>query len=138
MLGIDLGTSAIKVAAISQEGQVVATARESYSTITTCEGQAEQDCEHWLMALTRAAKKVRSRLVQKFRVDAIALTGQMPTLVVLGREGPLANAITWQDSRADRWVSERLDVGLRRDIYRRTGVIMDGRYLAPMFKFHNA
>ena len=121
MLGIDLGTSAIKVAAISQEGRVVATARESYPTITTCEGQAEQDCEHWLTALTRAAKKVRSRLVQKFRVDAIALTGQMPTLVVLGRDGPLANAITWQDSRADRWVSERLDVALRRHVYRTNG-----------------
>src|ERR1700732_1683968 len=48
VLGIDLGTSAIKVAAISQPGQVVATARESYSTITTCQGQAEQDCQHWL------------------------------------------------------------------------------------------
>jgi xylulokinase len=138
VLGIDLGTSAIKVAAISQEGQLVATARQSYSTITTCEGQAEQDCEHWLTALTGAAKKVRSRLVQKFRVDAIALAGQMPTLVVLGRDGPLANAITWQDSRADRWVSERLDVALRRHVYRTTGVIIDGRYLAPMFKFHNA
>jgi xylulokinase len=138
VLGIDLGTSAIKVAAVSQEGQVVATARESLRTITTCEGQAEQNCEHWLTALTRAAKKVRSRLAQKFRVDAIALTGQMPTLVVLGRDGPLANAITWQDSRADRWVSERLDVGLRRHVYRRTGVIIDGRYLAPMFAFHNA
>ena len=138
MLGIDLGTSAVKVAALSQEGQVVATARESYSTITTCEGQAEQDCDDWLTALTRAAKKVRSRLARRFRVDAIALTGQMPTLVVLGKDGPLAKAITWQDSRADRWVSERLDVGLRRDIYRRTGVIIDGRYLAPMFKFHSA
>jgi xylulokinase len=138
VLGIDLGTSAIKLAAVSQQGQVVATARQSYSTITTCEGQAEQACEHWLTALTRAAKKVRSRLAQKFRVDAIALTGQMPTLVVLGGDGPLANAITWQDSRADRWVSERLDVAFRRHVYRRTGVIIDGRYLAPMFTFHNA
>lgn len=138
VLGIDLGTSAIKLAGVSPEGRIVATARESYSTITTCKGQAEQDCQHWLIALTRAAKKVRSRLAPKFRVEAIALTGQMPTLVVLRRDRPIANAITWQDSRADRWVSERLDAGVRRDVYRKTGVIIDGRYLAPMFQFHYA
>lgn len=138
VLGIDLGTSAIKVVAISQEGRVVATAREPYSTTTTCKGQAEQDCEHWLKALSRAAKKIRSRLAQKLQVESIALTGQMPTLVVLRGERPIAPAITWQDSRADQWASERLDSDLLHDIYRRTGVVIDGRYLAPMFHFHHS
>jgi xylulokinase len=136
VLGIDLGTSAIKVVAITQEGRVVATAREPYSTITTCKGQAEQNCEHWLKALSRAAKKIRSQLEQK-RVESIALTGQMPTLVVLRGGRPIAPAITWQDSRADQWVSERLDSDLIHDIYRITGVVIDGRYLAPMFQFHH-
>jgi xylulokinase len=138
VLGIDLGTSAVKVVAVSQEGRVVATARESYSTITTCEGLAEQDCGHWLNALSRAAETIRSRVVRQLRVEAIALTGQMPTLVVLDGNKPIAHAITWQDSRADRWTNERLDEDLRRDIYRRTGVIIDSRYLAPMFQFHHA
>jgi xylulokinase len=138
VVGVDLGTSAIKVVAISQEGRVVAAAREPYSTIATCEGQAEQDCDHWLDALSRAVRKVRLRLARQLTVKAIALTGQMPTLVVLGRNKPIAHAITWQDGRADRWTSEGLDKDLRSDIYRRTGVVIDGRYLAPMFQFHYA
>jgi xylulokinase len=138
VLGIDLGTSAIKLVALSPEGRIAATAREPYRTITTCPGQAEQDCVHWLKALSRAAKKVSVRLGQKFQVEAIALTGQMPTLVVLSKGKPVAPAITWQDSRADEWVSERVDRDLRRDIYLKTGVLIDGRYLAPMFQFHHA
>ena len=42
-LGIDLGTSAIKVVAVSEKGRILGTARESYGTLATCAGQAEQD-----------------------------------------------------------------------------------------------
>ncbi len=135
-LGIDLGTSAIKVAAVSREGRIIAVAREPYHTITTCTGQAEQNCTDWLKALSRAVKKIYSQSPRNLRVKAIGLTGQMPTLVVLNRGKPVGHAITWQDSRADSWASERLARELRNDIYRRTGVVIDGRYLAPMFGFH--
>ncbi len=136
VLGIDLGTSALKLVAVSVDGRVIATACESYPTISRSDGQAEQDCEDWLKALSVAARKIRSRLKRKARVEAVALTGQMPTLVVLGRHKPIAYAITWQDSRADPWVSARVDHHLRRDIYLKTGVLIDGRYLAPMYQFH--
>jgi len=136
VLGIDLGTSAIKLVAVSRDGHVVASVRESYDTISTAAGQAEQDCQHWLKALSVAAKKIGSRLAHKARVAGIALTGQMPTLVVLGKQKPVAPAITWQDSRADGWVSERVDNDLRLHIYRKTGVLIDGRYLGPMFQYH--
>jgi xylulokinase len=50
----------------------------------------------------------------------------------------LAPAITWEDARADAWVSERLDAADRRAIYERTGMPIDGRYLAPMLRFHRS
>jgi len=136
VLGIDLGTSALKLVALSPEGRIIASVREPYETIANCEGQAEQKCEDWLKALSRAASKVHSR--EKLQIEGIGITGQMPTLVVLNGAKPRGRAITWQDSRADSWTSERLNQELREDIYRRTGVIMDGRYLAPMFGFHCA
>ena len=146
VLGIDLGTSALKLVAVSPDGEVIKTARAAYRTISTAEGQAEQNPEHWLKALSAAAKEIRARLGKKARVEAVALTGQMPTLVVMGKDRsgreksgrpkPPGRAITWQDSRADRWVSERVDDRFRRETYRKTGVIIDGRYLAPMFQFH--
>jgi xylulokinase len=136
VLGVDLGTSALKIVAISGDGRVVATARESYPTISIVEGQAEQDCQHWLEALSAASRKVTARLPRNIKVEAVALAGQMPTLVVLGENKPIAPAITWQDSRADQWVSQRIDHRCRRDIYSKTGIRIDGRYLAPMFRFH--
>jgi xylulokinase len=137
VLGIDLGTSAIKLVAVSGDGHIVASARESYDTIFTAAGQAEQDCQHWLKALSVAAKKIRSLLTHKAWVAGIALTGQMPTLVVLDEQNPVGPAITWQDSRADGWVGERVDNKLRLHIYRRTGVLIGGRYLGPMFHYHH-
>lgn len=135
VFGVDLGTSALKLVAVSREGRVIASARESYPTFTSCAGQAEQNCGDWLKALSRATRKVHRD--QKLRVEAIGLTGQMPTLVVLDASQPMGNAITWQDSRADTWVGERLNKQLRDEIYHTTGVILDGRYLAPMFHFHH-
>jgi len=137
VLGIDLGTSAIKLVAVSSDGRVIASARESYGATFTISGQAEQDCQHWLKALSVAAKKIESRLENKARVAGIALTGQMPTLVMLRDQRPVAPAITWQDSRADAWVSARVDNDLRREIYLKTGILIDGRYLAPMFQYHH-
>jgi len=61
----------------------------------------------------------------------------MPTLVVLSGQRAVAPAITWQDSRANRWVSERVDYHLCRDIYLKTGTRIDGRYLAPMFQYYH-
>jgi xylulokinase len=136
LLGIDLGTSAIKLVAVSHDGRVLANAREPYPTISTTPGQAEQNCQHWLKALRAAAGRIRSRL-RHAHVEGIALTGQMPTLVVLRSEKPLGAAITWQDSRADEWVKKRIDTDLRLRIYRLTGILIDGRYLAPMFRYHH-
>ena len=136
VLGIDLGTSAIKVVAVSQKGRILATAREPYGTVATCEGQAEQDCADWLKALSRAVTKIHKERTRNLPVEAIGLTGQMPTLVVLNGGKLLGRAITWQDSRADAWASERLNSELRHDVYRRTGAVIDGRYLAPMYGFH--
>jgi sugar (pentulose or hexulose) kinase len=135
-LGIDLGTSAIKLVAVSRKGRVLASAREPYPTIATAAGQAEQNCRDWLKALCAAARRIRTRLPHTL-VENIALTGQMPTLVVLSKQKPVSSAITWQDSRADEWVKNRVDADLRLHIYRATGILIDGRYLAPMFRYHH-
>lgn len=137
VLGIDLGTSALKIVAVSCRGHVLATARETYPTISTSQGQAEQSPRDWLRALKLAALDIQAQL-ESAQIEAIALTGQMPTLIVMNGGKPVGNAITWQDSRADDWVGEKVDEGFRRDVYQKTGVLLDGRYLAPLFCFHHA
>lgn len=139
-LGIDLGTSAVKVAAVRLDGTPAGEASADFETLCSAPLQAEQSPADWLDALRAAMRDLAGQLGSRdrdwaSRVAAIGLTGQLPTLVCLGGNGPVARAITWKDGRADAWTSTRL---ARADHYGRTGMPIDGRYLAPMWQFHFA
>lgn len=143
-LGIDLGTSAVKVVALGLDNEVLAEGAASFSTHSTLLGQAEQRPADWLHAATLAMRALRAGLKGILAADwsehvvAIGLTGQLPTLVCLGEAEPVGTAITWKDGRADAWVSSRVDSARRALMYARTGMPLDGRYLAPMLQYHFA
>jgi xylulokinase len=140
-LGLDLGTSAVKLVAL-KGNELVGAAGAPFPTDSTAPRQAEQHCADWLNA-TRAAfasldKALAAAGLRDWRrdVQSVGLTGQLPTLVCLGARGPLGPAITWKDGRADAWAEQELDRGERAQLYARTGMPIDGRYLGPMFRFH--
>ncbi len=141
VLGIDLGTSAVKVVACSSDAHVLASGTSPFPTLSEVPNQAEQDPADWLNALRAAAadldRSLRDREPQwRGRVAAIGLTGQLPTLVCLGAHGPIGRAITWKDARADEATGALLDPARKRALYERTGMPVDGRYLGPMFRHH--
>jgi xylulokinase len=137
-LGIDLGTSAVKVAALAADEAVQGEGVAEFDTAASVPNQAEQAPEDWLAATGRAMKMLAAALAPRAAdwtrsIGAIGLTGQLPTLVCLGERGPVAPAITWKDGRADEWAAGRVRRG---EHYGRTGMPIDGRYLAPMWQFH--
>lgn len=140
-LGIDLGTSAVKLLVLDQHGTVQATAAADFPTFSDQPGEAEQEPADWAGALARAAAALERALpgpdgAWRHAVVAIGLCGQLPTLVCLGTDGVLGRAITWKDSRADAWVATAVDGTERHRLYRQTGMPIDGRYLGPMFRCH--
>jgi sugar (pentulose or hexulose) kinase len=106
--------------------------------------QAEQSCADWLAAISTAFCEIAVPLAERYgadwqaRVAAIGLTGQLPTLVRIGSDGPQGPAITWKDGRADDWLKSELGALERRQLYERTGMPIDGRYLGPMWSYHHA
>jgi xylulokinase len=143
-LGIDLGTSSVKVVAIGFDDDLIGEGAADFPTSGTLPHQAEQAPADWLHA-TSCAMHALAQMVARTqgadwtqRISAIGLTGQLPTLVCLSDQGPIAPAITWKDGRADAWASTRLDPAQRGHMYARTGMPIDGRYLAPMLQFHFA
>jgi xylulokinase len=92
LVGLDVGTSAVKGVAIDEEGRVLATASAEYPLSRPHPGWSEQDPEDWW----RAAEDVLGRLPE----GPIGLSGQMHGLVVLdsGRS-VLRPAILWNDQR---------------------------------------
>ncbi len=139
-LGLDLGTSAFKAVLLTAHGEVLACGESPVITLGTHHGEALQEPVQWLRAasealgrLARAADACERRW--RARLSAIGLTGQLPTLVVLGREGVLGPAITWKDGRAEATAAQVIGER-RRELYESTGMPIDGRYLAPMFRHH--
>ena len=58
LIGIDVGTSACKVAAFDLEGQVLSQVSESYSVYYPHPGWAEQDPEEWWRAVCKALGRI--------------------------------------------------------------------------------
>ncbi len=141
VLGIDLGTSAVKVVATSADSKVIAAGSAAFPTLTDLSGQAEQEPSDWLQAVRAAIGKLDrnlSTLAPRWRqqIRGVGLTGQLPTLVCIGAHGALGRAITWKDARADSATGAVLNRQRRRKLYEQTGMPLDGRYLGPMYRHH--
>ena len=63
VLGIDLGTSALKDALISMDGEVVAAEQETCTVTLLPGGGAEQDPRHWWDLIARASSRLMAREV---------------------------------------------------------------------------
>jgi xylulokinase len=102
LLGIDIGTTGVRAAAFDGDGSVLADAREAGGYSTTAPGYAEADAERWWDQVCACCARVGGR-TPLAAVDAVAVTGQAPTAVVVDGEGrPLRPAVLWLDVRADR------------------------------------
>jgi xylulokinase len=96
VLGLDIGTSAVKALLVDGEGRVVARARAPCVVDTPRPGWAESDPRSWLAAAGAAVRQTGA-----VEVDAIGLSGQMHGVVVCDEAGtPLRPAILWADGRA--------------------------------------
>ena len=98
-LGIDLGTSAVKVCVMREDGTVVTTTSRPIDIQHPFEGASEQDCTRWWSATCEAVQSLPPKLRQDIR--AIGLSGQMHGAVLLDKDGQaIRPAILWNDARA--------------------------------------
>jgi xylulokinase len=100
ILGIDLGTSALKAIVVSTTGSPVTSSRAEYAVNTPRPGWAETDPELWWQALITAVQVIPEDIRQQ--VTAIGLSGQMHSLVLCSATGnPVRPAILWSDTRSE-------------------------------------
>jgi xylulokinase len=107
-LGIDLGTSELKVLLLASDGRVVGTARHPLSVSRPRPRWSEQDPEDWWRAALIALLALRKNYPDEFaRIRAIGLSGQMHGAVLLdANDRPLRPAILWNDMRSVRECDE--------------------------------
>jgi xylulokinase len=100
-LGIDIGTSGTKTLAINSEGQILASALETYPCYVPKPLWSEQDPEDWWQGTVRSVRAVMEKTgLKPDDVKAIGLSGQMHGSVFLDKNDRVVRrAILWNDQR---------------------------------------
>lgn len=124
LLGIDAGTTSLKVGLFGDDGSARAVAGEEYALSTPGPDRAELDPEAYWRALARATRRALDGARADGRdVVALAVSSQGETLTPVGADGrPIGPAIVWLDNRAAVEADElarAFDAGL---VYAATGV----------------
>lgn len=98
-LGIDLGTSAMKMVLTDAHKNIIEQISEEYEAEHSDGGWSEINPEIWFDALKRGIRRIL-RNQNKSQVKGIGVTGQMHTLIILGEDGTAVRpAMMWNDTR---------------------------------------
>ena len=128
ILGIDIGTTAIKGAVIGEDGKIYGTKTSEYPLTTLPTGEVEADLKLYINAFTQSIKgAIADAKVDTSDVKCVGFSSTAETCVFLDKYNePLCKVIAWMDTRATKeaaYLSEHFD---KKDIINKVG--FDGIY----------
>ncbi|MFC7885141.1 FGGY-family carbohydrate kinase [Streptomyces sp. NPDC057376] len=102
LLGVDVGTTAIKAAVFDTEGVEVGSHTEEYTLLTPSAGRVELDADTYTSTFSLAVRGVlENNRVAAGELTALGLSAQGETLLCLDADGePIGRVIVWMDNRA--------------------------------------
>lgn len=99
-IGIDLGTSAVKMIMMNEKGDIITSVSREYPLYFPKEHWAEQDPEDWWNAVKDGLKEL-TKGIDKSQIRGISFGGQMHGLVMLDKDDNVIRpAILWNDGRS--------------------------------------
>lgn len=107
-LGIDIGTSSIKVILLDENQHQHAVISKALTVSRPAPGWSEQAAQAWWQGVDAAVTEIAQQQPEKISaLRAIGLSGQMHGLVALdAMNQPLRDAILWNDTRASEEAAE--------------------------------
>lgn len=108
VVGIDLGTSAVKTILVDEKGTILQEASKSYPLFHEKAGYSEQNPEDWVKGTIAALRELLEKAnVPADHIAGISYSGQMHGLVLLDdQHHVLRNAILWNDTRTTKQCEE--------------------------------
>ncbi len=126
LLGVDLGTTAVKATAFRPAAGVVGRAGVPTTTIRGRPGEYEQDPETWWSAVLAALAQLAADGVPLDEVAAVGLSGHTHGLVLVDeRLRPVRPCLTWADQRA---------AAEARELAERVGQLVSERCANPLIE----
>lgn len=103
-IGIDLGTSSVKIIIMNDNGEIISSISKDYSVSYPKTGWAEQNPEDWWKATRDGIKEiVYTSNIDRNDIKGIGFSGQMHGLVLLDKNNNvLRPAILWCDQRTQK------------------------------------
>lgn len=133
LLGIDIGTSACKIAVFDENGKVLAQSNQPYPVYYPQSGWAQQNPEEWWQAICKGIRDVLSQEgVSPEKIRGIGVDGQSWSAIPVGRDGNvLYDTPIWMDTRA-RHICEsvKAEIGAER-IFQTAGNDFQPSYVTP-------
>jgi xylulokinase len=110
VLAVDLGTSGLKVGAVSTDGTILASRHRDLDTSVTDDGGVEQDPAQWWDGICSAVAEMVANGLDPDGLDpdgldpaglvAVGITGQYASTVPVDADGePVGPCLTWADDR---------------------------------------
>lgn len=130
-IGIDIGTSSVKVLAVDESGRTIALEKAQYPILSPRPGFREQDPE----VIWEACLRALSSVLRRFSASpaAIGFSSAMHSLILLSAEKrPLSNLILWADTRSQQLAEELRRQEGGRQLYEATGTPIHA--LSPLVK----
>ena len=130
-IGIDLGTSSVKLLLMKSGGEILRTVTEEYPVYFPQSGWSEQDPEEWFNGTMKGVAKLLDGFDGK-EVGGISFGGQMHGLTPLDKDGNvIRRAILWNDGRSEEESQYLNNVIGKKNLSAYTGNISFAGFTAP-------
>ena len=135
VLGIDVGTTALKAVALDRERGVVAQVERDHELLSAHPGWAEEDPEQW-WTTTRDAIRTLITTIPAEEIAAIGVSGMVPAMVLLDTSGqPLRPSIQQNDARSIVEVKELQAAVDLREFFTITGGMPNQQNIDPRWRW---
>ena len=130
-VGIDLGTSSVKLMLCDDEGKIQNTVTKEYDVSYPRSGWSEQNAADWWGAICEALPELLDDFDGQ-SVKGIGVAGQMHGLVVLDENDDIIRpTILWNDGRTDKETAYLNEVIGKEKLFEYTGNIAFAGFTAP-------
>lgn len=130
-IGVDLGTSGVKLLLIAGDGSILAERSESYSIYHPFPEWSEQNPEDWWSAVKKGLKELLKGQNAE-SVKGISFAGQMHGLVAMDNSGRVIRpCILWNDGRTEKQTKYLNEEIGQRKLSEYTGNIAFAGFTAP-------
>ncbi len=133
ILGIDIGTTSVKVIMISSEGTIFDETSVPHDLISKHLNWAEEDADIWWENTKTALQRFHNRHPEEMKnIRCVGCSGMVPAIVILDKQGrPVRKTIQQNDARAVEQI-ERISSTINQDeLYAATGGKTNQQHILP-------